>query len=94
MSEEQGATMNREVELPQDIEREQLSLLVKTGTTQGLSKEQFNTMLDLLELRFVIKPPVYVPGSPRGWNAFHGGQADVCRFLKYSCGGVKYGKGN
>ena len=86
------AVVDRKVEMPADVEKEQIMLIVKTGLSQGLNKKEFRELLDQLEVRFIRKPPVYIVGAPDDFNAHHGGQADVVKFLRNVCGGIKYGE--
>lgn len=84
------AQIDRQADLPPDVDLDRIKLIVKTGITQGLKKEEFLDLLDLLETRYIRKPPLYTPGAPRGWNAYRGGQADVVKFLRNTCGEIKF----
>ena len=88
----EGAQIEREASIEQDADYVAIKHLVRTGVTQGLSKEEVRNLLDALEVRYVIKPPVYAPSLSSEINAHHGGQADVVKFLKYHCGEIKYGE--
>ena len=87
---DEGAQMEREVQVKQDVLQEKIKYLVQLGLSQGLSSVDFRDLLDMLEIRFIIKHGNYKPGAPEGINAFEGGRADLCRYLKYVCGEISY----
>jgi len=52
---DEGAQMEREVEVKQDVLQEKIKYLVQLGLSQGLSSVDFRDLLDMLEIRFIIK---------------------------------------
>lgn len=82
--------MDREVDIPKDETREEIVRIIKTGMTQGINKEELISLLDLLEVMYVRKPPMYVPNAPDGWMQFRAGQVDIIKYLRTHCAGLDY----